>query len=316
MSTEDNTVQEKRSRKATTFFKAPEVTKKELPAAAGTGIQLGDNPHFCKDLDSIKSDNEVCKALHSVMYNSVGKKADMKKNLRAFSGFAPEQKDEKKAKVLEKKKIWTVSTLKTALGMFGLEKSGDREALVARMIDYLAEPRFTKDASTTSKKRKSTGKASSKKGAKKTKKSKDGKKRAPSAYILFCKAERDTLRAEQPELSMIDQTRALGALWNALSAEEKEVYTKVPIEFCDVLISLHVALKSQNWNEKAREAKAALAADGDVDVEEAEEGNDEESEDEDEGESVELTGDIDFGSDDENDEAAEDDFQDLLDEDA
>eukprot|EP01032_Pedospumella_encystans_P027399 gene27399-30968_t len=293
MSTEDNTVLEKRSRKATTFFKAPEVTKKELPAAAGTGIQLGDNPHFCKDLDSIKSDNEVCKALHSVMYNSVGKKADMKKSLRAFSGFAPEQKDEKKAKVLEKKKIWTVSTLKTALGMFGLEKSGDREALVARMIDYLAEPRFTKDASTTSKKRKSTSKASSKKGAKKSKKSKDGKKRAPSAYILFCKAERDTLRAEQPELSMIDQTRALGALWNALSAEEKE-----------------------NWNEKAREAKAALAADGDADAEEAEEDNEEESEDEDEGEGVELTGDIDFGSDDdENDEAAEDDFQDLLDED-
>lgn len=211
---------EKRSRKATTFFKTPEVTKKELPAAVGTGIQLGDNPHFCKDLDSIKSDNEVCKALHSVMYNAVGKKTDMKKNLRAFSGFAPGQKEEKKTKVLEKKKIWTVSTLKTALGMFGLEKSGDREALVGRMIDYLAEPRFTKEASSGGKKRKATA---SKKGAKKSKKSKDGKKRAPSAYILFCKSQRDTLRVEQPELSMVDQTRVLGALWNALGAEEKEV---------------------------------------------------------------------------------------------
>lgn len=223
----EGTAPEKRVRKATTFFKAPAATtKKELATGEGSGIPLGENPHFCKDLESIKSDNEVCKALHSVMYNSVGKKVDMKKNLRAFSGFATsEDLEEKKSKVLEKKKIWTVTMLKTALGMFGVEKSGDREALVGRMIDYLAEPRFTKDAATAGKKRKSTGPASSKKGSKKTRKvkDKDRKKRAPSGYILFCKDQRATLREEQPDLSMVDQTRALGALWNALDDKTKEV---------------------------------------------------------------------------------------------
>lgn len=214
---------EKRTRKATTFFKAPAVTvKKAIVTTEGTGIKLGENPHFCKDLEAIKSDNEVCKALHQVMYNSVGKKADMKKNLRAFSGFAPELKDDKKSKVIEKKKVWTTAVLKTALGMLGLEKGGDRDTLAGRMIDYLAEPCFTKEAG-TSKKRKSTAKSSSKKGAKKSKVQKDGKKRAPSAYILFCKDQRLVLRAEKPDLSMIEQTRVMGALWNALTDEAKEV---------------------------------------------------------------------------------------------
>lgn len=44
------------------------------------------------------------------------------------------------AKVMEKKKFWTVANLKKALVLFGLERSGERDALVRRMVEYIAAP--------------------------------------------------------------------------------------------------------------------------------------------------------------------------------
>jgi hypothetical protein len=219
---ETSASESKRNRKQTAFFEvAAKATIKSVVAEEGTGIKLADNPHFCKELEKLKGDNEVCKALHLLLFNSAGKKLEIKKNLRAFSGFPSEAvRDEKKLKVNEKKKLWTNSNIKAALGLFGLEKSGDRDVLVNRMIEYLAKPVFTKQAKDGSKKRKASNKTS-KKGAKKAKKVK--RNVAPSAYILFCKDSRSALRETQPELSMIEQTKALGAMWNALTAEEKEV---------------------------------------------------------------------------------------------
>jgi hypothetical protein len=224
----------KRSRKQTAFFEvAAKTAAKPVVAEEGAGIKLADNPHFCKELEKVKGDNEVCKALHLLLFNSAGKKLEIKKNLRAFSGFPSEAvRDEKKLKVNEKKKLWTNSTIKAALGFFGLEKGGDRDVLVNRMIEYLAKPVFTKQAKDGSKKRKSSSKTSKKGGkAKKVKRTV-----APSAYILFCKDSRPALREAQPELSMIEQTKALGAMWNALSAEEKEV--KCTHSVLNVIVSM------------------------------------------------------------------------------
>ena len=219
-----------RNRKQTTFFEvAANVEAKKVEVVEGNGIKLSENPHFCKELEKIKADSDVCKALHSIMYNSVGRKAEIKKNLRSFSGFSSEASaDERKAKTSEKKKQWTVSVLKSSLGMLGLERSGDRDVLINRLVAYLAAPHFTKDASAASvgTKRKASGKKTKSGKGKRSKKSASGekkKKSAPSAYILYCASQRAALREAQPELSMIEQTKVLGAQWNALDAETKEV---------------------------------------------------------------------------------------------
>lgn len=215
----------KRSRKQTSFFEVKEVHIKKAAVVEGAGIKLADNPHFCQELERVKGDSDVCKALHSLLFGVVGKKLEIKKNLRAFSGLpAGASKEEKKAKILDRKKVWTMSLIKEALGLFGLEKAGDKEVVVTRLVDYIAEPTYTKSASApgSGKKRKSVGKGG-KKSSKRSKKSSEKKKVAPSSYILFCKDSRAALKADQPELSMIEQTKLLGSMWNALDEEAKKV---------------------------------------------------------------------------------------------
>ena len=214
----------KRERKQTTFFSTEEKASKASAAVEtqqGQGITLGEYTYFVEELTKLRGDDEVVKALHQLLYNNPGKKLETKKNLRAFNGF-PESEDlEKKfAKVVEKKKLWTVSNLKVALGLFGLEKGGDREALCKRLVDYLAKPVAGKKTSATpssSKKRKG-------KGAKKS--SQPKKKRALSAFMLFSQATRNEVKEKNPELSFTDIGRELGRLWNALGESEKKVSRK------------------------------------------------------------------------------------------
>jgi protein DEK len=232
----DENATEKRSRKQTTFFQAaaPASNAKATVVEDGLGIKLAENPHFCHDLERVKADSEECKALHSLFYNTVGKKTEIKRNLRAFSGFpSTDVRDEKKLKLLDKKKVWTTSLLKSALGMLGLEKGGDREVLVNRLVDYLGAPKFTKKASDKSKKRKAK---SSTRGSKKAKGS--GTKRAPSAYLLFCNERRSEVREANPEMSMIEITKALAAQWNDLPASEKEVSLLIKRTFFGPLLSI------------------------------------------------------------------------------
>ena len=78
-----------------------------------------------------------------VCFGGSGTKSDRKKNLRKFSGFANndvKMKDQMKTKLLDNKKKWTVSLLKDCLGIFGCEKSGSRDELVQRLVNYVARP--------------------------------------------------------------------------------------------------------------------------------------------------------------------------------
>jgi hypothetical protein len=213
----------KRVRKPTTFYQAPPVVSvKEVAITAGDGIVMSDNAYFCKELGKFKSDDDVCKGLHQLLFGTFGKKTEIKKNLRSFSGFSEDQLNDKKSKVLEKKKFWTVSLLKSALGIIGLEKGGDREELVSRLITYLQKPTHTKkvtDENPSNGKRKSTsGKG---KGGKKARK----EKRAvpPSAYVLFCNEKRPIVRENNPEQPYTEIMKTLGSMWTELSEDAKQV---------------------------------------------------------------------------------------------
>ncbi|GBG32408.1 High mobility group protein B1 [Hondaea fermentalgiana] len=51
-------------------------------------------------------------------------------------------------------------------------------------------------------------------------------KRAMSAYLYFCKALRETVKAEFPEKSMVEIQKVLGARWKDTSEAERQPYLK------------------------------------------------------------------------------------------
>lgn len=252
---ESATTPGKRVRKQVELFQVtPVAQKKEFKATEGKGTKLVQYEHFVQELTKHKGDSELVKSLHNLMYNSLGKKSTAKHNLREFSGFPEEVSAiEKTDKLIENKKKWTVSILKDAMGLFGLEKGGNREDLCRRLVDYLSAPRIIVTAG--KRPRSSMGKGSTKRARKA-----DKKKRAPSAYILYSSAHRAETKAEHPEASATDMIKLLSEKWNAASAEVKE-----------------------EWQQKANEAKAKLAEEQGHEEEVASSSENENEEDADEG---------------------------------
>eukprot|EP01036_Dinobryon_divergens_P032222 gene32222-41765_t len=145
MSEEDHpteNVSGKRERKKPEHFSASLTTKtaKKDVTYQGTGTQLVENEAFCRHLDKHKGDDEVIKLIHRLLFGTEGRKAEAKKNIRKFSGFSP---GTVQADIIEKvstKKAWTVTLLKSFAEMLGLEKSGAREAIIERIVEFLMSP--------------------------------------------------------------------------------------------------------------------------------------------------------------------------------
>ena len=203
-----------------------------------------------KGLEKVKGDDDIVKALHMLMFSSIGKKVDAKKNIRLFSGFADDSvKDEKKSKVTENKKKWTVQLLKDAMSLFGLEKGGSRNELVERLMDYLILPSIVKhDVSLAGSKKKSTSNSKTK-GTKRKASTNDTapkKKRAPTSYILFSTAKRDEIKAANLDASFAEIGALLGQKWKTLSDDEKKVLLQQHQEkmkyICNCTEDAHIAL--------------------------------------------------------------------------
>mmetsp|Transcript_3036 Transcript_3036/g.3207 ORF Transcript_3036/g.3207 Transcript_3036/m.3207 type:complete len:87 (-) Transcript_3036:398-658(-) len=59
---------------------------------------------------------------------------------------------------------------------------------------------------------------------KKASKRKDGPKKAPSAYIIFCSDKRPEVRANNPEATFGELGKLLGKIWADMSEADKEMY--------------------------------------------------------------------------------------------
>jgi len=215
------TTRSKRERKQTTFFQVPNETKTKtkrgLVASTDGSFKLGDYQFFAQSLAKVKSQDEILKNLHSILFSSPGKKTEIKKNIKLFSGFAADESAaDKLSKVIEKKKVWTVAALKEALELFGLEKGGDREALAKRLIDYLSAPSVIIEVDGKGKKRKAKGSS--------TEPAKKKKKRTLSAFILFSNSRRQHVRDSNPDATFGEIGRLIGEEWKAVSDKEKKVW--------------------------------------------------------------------------------------------
>ena len=115
------------------------------------------------------------------------------------------------------------------MGLFGLEKSGSRNELADRLLDYLMSPTAIKEegakisgakksssaAKTKGTKRKATNDAKAAKAAKKP--------RAPSAYILFSTSTRQEIKDANPDSTFGEIGVLLGQKWKSLDEDEKQV---------------------------------------------------------------------------------------------
>jgi len=167
----------KRDRKKTVFFTANVTPKKESATSVdGTGTALIENEKFCKELDKYKGDSDLLKAIHMLFYSTPGKKTDIKKNIRKFSGFpADAVKDDIVAKISSKKAVWTVTKLKAFAEMLGVEKGGARDVLIERVVDFLMCPSTSAKPSAHKRSRSTPAKGSSSKSPKQKRTKKEAK---------------------------------------------------------------------------------------------------------------------------------------------
>lgn len=211
----------KRERKQTAVFVVENTAKdtKDLSVPAGLGCNLGSIPAFEEAVTKFRGDDDVLKALHSVCFSVPGTKLNRKKNLRQFCGFAPDfDKIAIEHKISENKKKWTVGFLKEVCGLLSLERSGSREDLCKRVVEYLACPSERTAVKGVKKVKGIKRKRSSKsKGEPKA-------KRAPSAFILFTQANRELAKTENPGAAFADIAKVLGVMWNGLSEDEKKTW--------------------------------------------------------------------------------------------
>lgn len=85
---------------------------KSLTIPSGSGVSLGEYEYFVEGLKKLKSDDEVCKTLHTLMFGGPGQNTQRKANLRKFSGFATGVDLVAKRDKLIAKKSLNVSDLK------------------------------------------------------------------------------------------------------------------------------------------------------------------------------------------------------------
>ena len=59
-----------------------------------------------------------------------------------------------------------------------------------------------------------------------TKDEKTKPKRAPNAYMMFCKKTRPEIIKENPDITFTETGKKLGEMWRALTDDEKKKYAK------------------------------------------------------------------------------------------
>lgn len=200
--------------------------KKTFEVPEGTGSAIGELPGICENLSKHKDEEDIIRSLHTLMFSAVGLKGGRKKNIRLFCGIPASDRAALETKIVDNKKKWNVALLKEAFDIFGLPHTGPREAMCARLADFLQSPHETsagKEAP-SAKKRKSA--PASKSSKKKGKKSVDPNKpkRATTAFMLFSIANRPAVKAANPTLAFGDFGKIIGQMWHGLSEKDKNLW--------------------------------------------------------------------------------------------
>jgi hypothetical protein len=242
----------KRDRKAPEVFKVAVVEKIEFAIQPGKGKRVGDLPDVCSMLEKHKGASDVLQQLHTVAFGRKGPMAKVKAHLRDFSGFpfdaaARETELAKRSAFLSKR---TGDELKEMLAVCCLERSGKKEELVGRLVDFFDKPTSSghaAPASAAKRKRAATpsakgkrapspaSKAEAKPAAAKRKPAAPPKKaggkdaaagiaKPPSALELYMAARLPSLREKNDGVPDAELEGHLKDKWKVLPADKKDKF--------------------------------------------------------------------------------------------
>ncbi|XP_059351034.1 protein DEK-like isoform X2 [Daphnia carinata] len=150
---------------------SPDRRKNEL--MPGKGIKLGTSPKILAQLQSVKQSDMVL--LHRLLFKRPGTAHEIKKNIREFSGYPFNKEDkefESRKHMLEKN---TLTDLKFICQILCLEKSGTKEGVIERILEFCLCP------NPSSKPVAKKNKKATKESKKKTSAKQDGDKSAKSS---------------------------------------------------------------------------------------------------------------------------------------
>ncbi|XP_023016896.2 protein Dek isoform X2 [Leptinotarsa decemlineata] len=105
----------------------------------GTGTPLGDIPRVDASISRFKNDD--LKFLHRLLFKVIGKNTLIKKNIRKFNGFDFKKDSEEYEKKVAFAGKFEVKQLKSMCEMLDLPKSGVRDEIAQRIVDFLVEPK-------------------------------------------------------------------------------------------------------------------------------------------------------------------------------
>lgn len=133
---------------------SPSRRKNEF--SPGRGIKLGTSPKIAAQLQTVKQSEMTL--LHRLLFKRRGTAHEIKRNVREFSGFwfSKEDKEFKNRKqTLEKQ---TLADIKFICQILALEKTGSKEVIAERLLDFLLCPELSLDPIKTPKSKKGTSK--------------------------------------------------------------------------------------------------------------------------------------------------------------
>uniref|UniRef100_V9KLE3 Protein DEK n=1 Tax=Callorhinchus milii TaxID=7868 RepID=V9KLE3_CALMI len=113
--------------------------KETFSIPEGRGIKLGDIERVQYFMGKTKA--EDLRSLHKVLYNRPGSIATLKKNIRLFTGFPFENKDDQYKKKEELLKKYPISVLKVICTVLDLERKGTKDEIVSKILNFLMKPK-------------------------------------------------------------------------------------------------------------------------------------------------------------------------------
>lgn len=105
----------------------------------GSGTPLGEIARVDASISRFKNDD--LKLLHRILFKTVGKSTMVKKNIKKFNGFDFKKDSEEYTKKIAMVHKMELKQLKSVSEMLDLAKSGTKDDIVSRIVDFLVEPK-------------------------------------------------------------------------------------------------------------------------------------------------------------------------------
>jgi len=121
---------------------APVKAKEKLQIPKGKGKPLSEIKTINDNIGKMKTNDEILKGLHRLLYGRAGDHKSIKSNIRQFCGFdyTDKEKEEKEEALEDKLGKWMLSGLKELCQLLNLDVGGTKVVIISRIIDFLRTP--------------------------------------------------------------------------------------------------------------------------------------------------------------------------------